>query len=287
MKNGKMKLFKDMKNIWILGLCVCAFIACSPTSHTTTAQTGVWVSDDAELLLTDSMMLYFERQPDSTVLGVVKLSDLAEDYALFKRDTVLRSPIPAGFQVGKAVGNEITVNGKTLVKAEEVKSCAPYDMPPVTDMSTIADRLTEWNCGVSAGFDVETGSVMVEANTPNNMFIYYIMNGMYYLRAARIVNTSKGTLFFQNIRVMKNPNTGENTVYFASNNKDVVLGSLEVDMAAFKPDACYFSPDGGVYWSYVSHTADQIVLNGCGETYYVNRRTADKSTLYEWIKPRE
>lgn len=285
MKNEKTKLFEDMKKLLVLGLCVCAFIACNRTSQTTAvSRTGVWVSADAELLFTDSMMLYFERQPDSTVLGVVKLGDLVEDYALFKLDTVLRGPIPDGFQVGEAIGNEITVNGKTLVKVEEVKSCAPYDMSPATDASTIADRLTEWRCGVSAGFDVETGSIMVEANTPGNMFIYYIMNGMYYLRAARIANTAKGTLFFQNIRVMKNPNTGENTVYFASNNKDIVLGDLDVDMGAFKPDACYFSPDGGVYWSYVSHTPDQIVLNGCGETYYVNRQTVDKNTLYEWIK---
>ncbi|WP_303209142.1 hypothetical protein [Bacteroides oleiciplenus] len=277
-----------MTKLLILGLCMCAFIACNRTSPAApSAQTGVWVSDDAELLLTDSVMLYFERQPDSTVLGVVKLGDLVEDYALFRRDTVLRSSIPDGFQVGKAVGNEITVNGKTLVKAEEVKSCAPYDMPPATDASTIADRLTEWRCGVGAGFDAETGSIMVEANTSNNMFIYCIMNGMYYLRAARIANTPKGTLFFQNIRVMKNPNTGENTVYFAPDNKEVVLGNLDVDMGAFKPDACYFSPDGGVYWSYVSHTADQIVLNGCGETYYVNRQTVDKKALYEWIKPQK
>lgn len=275
-----------MNRLLILGLCACMFIACSQTSHTIPAsQTGVWVSDDAELLLTDSVMLYFERQPDSTVLGVVKLGDLAEDYALFRRDTVLRSPIPSEFQIGEATGNTITVNGKSLTKAEEITGCAPYDMPPLTDASAIADRLTEWRCGVVAGFDTETNSISVEVNTPDNMFIYYIVNGMFYLRAARIANTSKGTLFFQNIRVMKNPNTGENSVHFASDNKNVVLGNLDVDMGAFKADACNFSSDGGIYWSYVSHTENRIVLNGCGETYYVDRQTVDGNTLYEWIKP--
>ena len=63
-----------MKKLLVLGLCVSMFLACNHTSHTTTrSQTGVWVSNDAELLLTDSVMLYFERQPDSTVLGVVKV----------------------------------------------------------------------------------------------------------------------------------------------------------------------------------------------------------------------
>ena len=275
-----------MKKLLILGLCVGIFLACNRTSHTTILpQTGVWVSDDAELLLTDSVMLYFEKQSDSTVLGVVRVKDLAEDYALFKRDTVFRSSIPADFQVGEITGNTITVNGKSLTKAEEVTTCAPYDMSSLTDMSSIADRLTEWRCGVSVGFDAETNNIYVEANTSENMFIYCIMNGMYYVRAARIANTSKGTLFFQNIRVMKNSNTGENTIFSAPDNKDIVLGDLEVNMSAFKADGCYFSSDGGIYWSYVSHTADQIVLNGCGETYYVNRQTTDKNQLYEWIKP--
>lgn len=275
-----------MKKLLALGLCVSMFLACNHTSHTTTrSQTGVWVSNDAELLLTDSVMLYFERQPDSTVLGVVKVKGLAEDYAFFKRDTVLRSPIPAEFQVGEATGNTIIVNGKSLTKAEEVTTCPPYDMSSLTDVSSVADCLTEWRCGVTAGFDVETNSILVEANTSENMFIYYIVNGMYYVRAARIANTPKGTLFFQNIRVMKNPNTGENTIHFVPDNKDVVLGDLEVDMGAFKADGCNFSPDGSIYWSYVSHTADQIVLNGCDETYYVNRQTIDKNQLYEWIRP--
>ena len=121
-----------MKKLLVLGLCVSMFLACNHTSHTTTrSQTGVWVSNDAELLLTDSVMLYFERQPDSTVLGVVKVKGLAEDYAFFKRDTVLRSPIPAEFQVGEATGNTIIVNGKSLTKAEEVTTCPPirYAVP--------------------------------------------------------------------------------------------------------------------------------------------------------------
>lgn len=152
------------------------------------------------------------------------------------------------------------------------------------DSSSIADRLTEWRMGVTVGYDKESKDIVVEANTPSNMFIYYILNGMYYLRAARIKNVNEGTLFYQNIRVMKNPNTMENTLYFSLDNKEEVLNDLKINMDGFNPDACYFDPNGGIYWSYVSHTPDQIILNGCsGDTYYINRRVADDENVFEWI----
>lgn len=271
-----------MKKILALLLFALCISACN---RVTSIQTGVWVSDNAELLMTDSLTLYFEKQSDSSVVAIVKVKNHAEEYAVFSLDTVVRSAIPDSFKIEQTDGNEISVNGNTLVKVEDVETCSPYDMPAAIDSSSIADRLTEWRLGINFGFDEESGDIIVEANTNENMFIYYIHNGMYYLRAAKIANVNKGTLFFQNIRLMKNPNTKENTMYFAKNNRDILLNELKVDMEAFNPDNCYFSPDGGIYWSYVSHTPDQIVLNGCGEIYQVNRQLAADDGLFEWIKP--
>lgn len=247
-------------------------------------KTGVWVSDDAELLLTDSVMLYFEKQPGGSILAMVRLGSVAEDCGVFSPDTVVRGKIPAGFHIGEPDAEGITVNGKRLVKAEDVETCPPYDMQPATDPASVGDRLTEWRLGVTGGFDPETGDIVVEANTRGNMFIYHILHGMYYVRAAKAANTDKGTLFHQNIRVMKNPNTGENSLYFAEGNRDFVLHELEVDPTAFDPNACHFSPDGGIYWSYISHTPDRILLNGCGETYQVDRQLKKNDNLYEWIR---
>ncbi|MDO4164454.1 MAG: hypothetical protein Q4D56_08735 [Bacteroides sp.] len=230
-------------------------------------------------------MLYFERLSDSSAMAMVRVADWTEDCTIFSRDTIVRTAIPADFKIGKATDNEITVNGKTLLKAEAIKTCEPYDMTPATTPTTIGKRLTEWRLGVKFVFDARSGDIALEANTRENMFIYYILNGMYYLRAAKVANTDKGTLFFQNIRLMKNPNTRENTVYFAPNNSDIVLRELEVDMGAFDPNTCHFSPDGGIYWSYVSHTPDEIILNGCGEVYHIIRQTAAADNLYEWISP--
>lgn len=94
---------------------------------------------------------------------------------------------------------------------------------------------------------------------------------MIYIRAAATANNNNGTLFFQNIRMMRNDNTGEITSYIEPDNYNIAANNLNIDNSKFNPDACVFSPDGGIYWSFISFTPDQIQLNGCGETYYIKR----------------
>lgn len=266
----------------IIAICMCA---CKGDNGMIESQKGVWVSDKAELLLTDKIMMYFEKQSDDAVLVMIKVDSIAEDCALFSKDTIIRQSIPEKFSVNFSSSNEIMINGHKMVKAESIEMCEPYDMTAANDSNTIADRLTEWRLGATVGVDKKTKDIVVEVNTPKNMFIYHILNGMYYLRAARIENVNEGTLFYQNIRLMKNPNTQERTVYFSANNQKEVLGNLEINMDGFKPDACYFDPNGGIYWSYTSHTPDQIILNGCaGDTYYINRKMSDNKNMFEWIK---
>ena len=266
----------------IIAICMCA---CKGDNGMIESQKGVWVSDKAELLLTDKIMMYFEKQSDDAVLVMIKVDSIAEDCALFSKDTIIRQSIPEKFSVNFSSSNEIMINGHKMVKAESIEMCEPYDMTAANDSNTIADRLTEWRLGATVGVDKKTKDIVAEVNTPKNMFIYHILNGMYYLRAARIENVNEGTLFYQNIRLMKNPNTQERTVYFSANNQKEVLGNLEINMDGFKPDACYFDPNGGIYWSYTSHTPDQIILNGCaGDTYYINRKMSDNKNMFEWIK---
>lgn len=277
-----------MKN---LGRCLYALLvaicmlACKDNNTANECQTGVWVSDKAELLLTDKIVMYFEKQSDDAVMAMIKVDSIAEDCILFNKDTIIRQSIPENFAIKHISSNEIMANGQKMVKAETVEMCEPYDMIAATDSNVLADRLTEWRLGATVGFNKETKEIAVEVNTPKNMFIYYIAGGMYYLRAARIENVNEGTLFYQNIRLMKNPNTQELTVYFSRNNQSEVMGELEINIDGFKPEACYFDPNGGIYWSYTSHTPDQIILNGCaGDTYYINRRKADDKNMFEWIK---
>ncbi|BFK43722.1 MULTISPECIES: hypothetical protein [Alistipes] len=248
-------------------------------------QTGVWVSDKAELLLTDKIMMYFEKQSDDAVLVMLKVDSITEDCTLFSKDTIIRQSIPEDFAMKHISSNEIIVNGQKMVKAETIEMCEPYDMTAANDSNALADRLTEWRLGAWVKVDKTTNDIDAAVNTPRNMFVYNIENGMYYLRAARIENVNEGTLFYQNIRLMKNPNTKERTVYFSPNNQNEVLGALEINLDGFKPGTCYFDPNGGIYWSYMSHTPDQIILNGCGgDTYYINRKLAGDKNMFEWIK---
>ena len=70
---------------------------------------------------------------------------------------------------------------------------------------------------------------------------------------------------------MRNSNTGEITSYIEPDNYNIAANDLMIDNSKFNPNACVFNPDGGIYWSLISFTADQIQINGCGETYYINR----------------
>lgn len=114
------------------------------------------------------------------------------------------------------------------------------------------------------------------------MFIYMVNQSMVYIRAAAARNNNHGTLFFQNIRMMKNHNTGEYTMYIEPNNLKRSLDDLEIDNTKFQPNSCTFNPDGGIYWSLISFEPDTILINGCGETYKVERPKLGSNL--EWIE---
>lgn len=115
------------------------------------------------------------------------------------------------------------------------------------------------------------------------MFVYMINPAMTYIRAAATRNNNNGTLFFQNIRMMQNRNTGELTSHIMPGNLAITQNDLTIDDSKFQPDKCTFMPDGGIYWSLISFTPDEILINGCGETYRVSR-AASPQTKDEYFK---
>lgn len=109
----------------IIAICTCA---CESNNDVIEHQTGVWVSDKAELLLTDKIMMYFEKQSDDAVLVMLKVDSITEDCTLFSKDTIIRQSIPEDFAMKHISSNEIIVNGQKMVKAETIEMCEPYDM---------------------------------------------------------------------------------------------------------------------------------------------------------------
>lgn len=240
---------------------------------------GVWASDSAEAVITDSVCIFFEKKGSLMQAYIAIPSRDITRQTIFNDSTVTTTNIsPLDISIDS---NRLSIGNHTLSKVEEIETCTPYDMPSATSKFNIGDRLQEWRLGVH--YEHDSNSVYCEINTNRHLFVYMVLPNMTYIRAAATRNNNNGTLFFQNIRMMKNKNTGEYTASIMQDNLAKAMHDLEIDNSKFKADACTFCPDGGIYWSFISYTPDRILLNGCGETYQIYRRTKG-AKLEEWIK---
>lgn len=243
---------------------------------------GVWANKNGEAVITDSVMLCFKQDVASgkgtavlysPAFGLYKLTDFTSDGVFF-------GEVPA-YRLALTDNGCLTINNDTLSKVEDFETVKPYDMPLVDDRSKVGERLQEWQLGVTVVNS--PGILMVTVGTNKNSFMYCINNGMVYLRAATLLHCNEGSLFVQNIRMMKNPNTGEFTNEFFADQLGFLRKLPVIDCSNFQPDRCFFGENSEIYWSYISHTPESIQLNGCGETYNYGRRMKD-SALAEWIK---
>lgn len=241
---------------------------------------GVWASDNAEAVITDSVCIYF-AQKDSTMKATLEIPS-ANVYhrTVFQKDGTVSSNKTTALDI-KVVNGGIEIDGNQLTKVEEIEIVEPYEMTSCNYKLDVKKCLQEWRLGSKYG--VQGDMPYCEINTNRHMFVYLVNPSMVYIRAAATRNNNAGTLFFQNIRMMKNNNTGEYTMYIEPNNLSFVKNDLEIDNSKFNPTACTFSPDGGIYWSLISYTHNLILLNGCGETYQVGRPLKD-TAINEWIK---
>ncbi len=250
-------------------------------SVTLPAVKGVWANDNAEAVITDEVCIFYAKV-DSTMLAILEVPSLSLSHkTVFEKDgsvTSSRILTPLDLEVENV---NLVICGEKMRKVEEIEIVAPYDMAECKDKSDVGKCLQEWRLGVK--FELQDGEPFCEINTNRHLFIYMVVPSMVYIRAAATRNNNEGTLFFQNIRMMKNNNTGEYTMNIMPNNFKIANNDLEIDNSKFNPTACFFSQDGGIYWSLISFTPDLITLNGCGETYQVPRPAKDDN-IEEWIK---
>lgn len=241
---------------------------------------GVWSNDRAEAVLTDSIcILYY--QSDSTMQAILAVPSAGiSSKTIFKKDgTVTTSSDAAPLQISAADGL-LSINGHALKKVEDIKIVQPYEKEQCKSKFNVGKCLQEWRLG--AGYGLSDDMTYCEVNTNRHMFVYMVSPAMVYIRAAATRNNNNGTLFFQNIRMMKNQNTNEYTMQIEPDNFNITRNDLEIDNSKFQPNTCTFNPDGGIYWSLISFEPDLILLNGCGETYEVKRPALESD--YEWIE---
>lgn len=244
---------------------------------------GVWANRNTEVVITDSVMMFFSRN-DSAKTGFATLCVPSRGISItttFRPDTIIFSETPKPDMALRPDG-KLSINGEYLQKTETLRATEPYDMPQACSNDSIGERLQEWQLGTNISKDGD--NIMVTVGTNKNSFMYCIYNGMIYLRAAALLQCDKGSLFIQNIRMMKNQNTKEFTNYHFTDNLDFLTNLPPIDVSMFRSDRCIFGENSQIYWSYISHTPDKIQINGCGETYIIERQTKQKSELSEWFE---
>ncbi len=241
---------------------------------------GVWANATSELVQTDSVLIYFTRNDDLSTKSATLIipSRKVNRTTIFTPDTIL---IKDGEPLRIDINNEsIVVNGEPMYLVEQIKTVKPYKQLEANFLNT-AECLQQWQLGTKMEFDEEGKYCQIMIDTNNNSFMYTLLPQMAYIRAASLRHTDKGSVFLQNIRMMKNLNTGEYTHYSAPDNYKLLQNLPDIDPSKFAPNKCTFAAEG-IYWSFVSSEPNKIVLNGCGEEYTYGPNT-DKIEWFEFV----
>jgi hypothetical protein len=266
-----------MKKILIITLML--VLCCSARATTNlSALTGVWSADNAEAVITDSICIFY-CQKDSVMKAFLEIPTAGiSSKTIFMQDgSVITTSDNAPLEITNT-SSGITISGIPLKKVEDINPVKPYELPQCNSKFDVGKCLQIWRLG--AGYGKSEEMIYCEVNTNRHMFVYMVSPSMTYIRAAATRNNNLGTLFFQNIRMMKNNNTNEFTMYFQPNNYTFTLNDLYIDNTKFQPNSCTFDTNGGIYWSVISSEPNLILLNGCGETYQVKRHEIESDMEY-------
>ena len=289
-----------MKKIVLLTVLTCSvLLLCSCNSKRLTDDLshyhGVWANTDCELVQTDKYTLFFERN-NGKISVTLRQNERSGDiiYSVFFTGFVFDMQTKEYERIVPTIDNaklpiddyfnlkdgQLIVQKQTLQLIEKLDICPPYEMPFADNMN-IGKCLQNWQLGVFA-HNTDPESPHIEIGTNRHSYIFTMMPNMLYCRAARIRHNNHGSVFAQNIRLMINDNTGEKTAEMDNNNIKIAATDVEINNSLFKPDVCAFEK-GGIYWSFISCTPNEIKLNGCGEVYTYGRPNIENETVTEWF----
>lgn len=267
-----------MKRFFLL-LMIAAFTMSAFGASRLSSFRGVWANDKAEAVITDSVCIFFEKKGNVMEATIETPDDGYVHKTLFSPEGSVTFPSDVKpLDIVRSDG-KLTINGQQMELVEAFKTSKPYNMSQCMKKTDVGKCLQQWRLGTK--MKKSGDQVFCEINTNRHMLVYMVAPSTVYIRAAATRNNDNGTLFAQNIRMMKNNNTGEYTMHIYDDNLAKARDNLQIDNTKFTPDACNFT-DEGIYWSLISFSPDMILINGCGETYQVPRpeKTSD---LIEWI----
>lgn len=152
---------------------------------------------------------------------------------------------------------------------------------------TVGECLVKWCLGTTYDENDVDQTFALEIFTNKHSYIYSFMKweGMQilYCRAARIKTNNNGSVFAQNVRMMKNDN--EFSANFPPNNFEISNQDIKINNDLFNPKSCVFI-DGGneIYWSLKNISDNLIILNGCGGEEYKYSRPIKENEDNEYFK---
>jgi len=216
-----------------------------------------------------------ECMVEDTPRNLVVMSRGKAVEALSKDDNELRLAVP---------GNR----WQNLDLIEKIGIAERYDMK-TANADNVGICLQEWGLGSGYVADEQGHVRVITIDTNRHAYIFNLMEwkgtGITYCRAGRIRYDNNGTVFAQNIRLMKNPD--ELTSFMADDNREAAREKIVINDALFNPDACTFARNG-IYWSVKSVSAEQITLHGCGgEEYTYDRSQKYSANMLEWFEYRD
>ena len=291
----KKKVFITVLTIGVLFFCACSQ---KKLTKDLSPYYGVWANADCELVQTQKYTLFFERN-NGKISVTLRQNEQSGDtiYTKFFVGFIFDVQTKEYERIVPSTDNEkILIDDyfnlkdeqlkvlkasqiQTLQLIEKLEVCSPYEMP-FADSTNIGKCLQNWQLGVfEHNLDLE--KLWFEIGTNRHVYIVSVSNGMPYCRAARIRHNNHGSVFAQNIRLMINAN--EKTVVMPKNNLEISTADVEIDNSLFKPNVCSFEK-GGIYWSFISSSQNEIKVNGCGQVYTFSRPNIDNAKIAEWFE---
>lgn len=270
---------------------------------------GVWANETTEYIRTKSFSILFEKV-ENEIFSVLKTMEVINDtlyyqtlsivrfkcetkeveHEIFPQNTIVAFPLnnrPVNNIESLKSSNILrlkTLNGvQELERNEKIEIVQPYNMTKAL-RDNIGLCLQEWNLGSKGFINMNSKQISIQINTNYHSYSFSVLPQFIYCRAAKIKSNNNGTLFAQNIRLMKKPK--EFTCQMNENNLNVINTELEIDNSLFNPNVCVFA-ENGIYWSLIDSSKDTIKVNGCGEEYLYTRPQIENNKLFEFIKLKE
>jgi len=177
-------------------------------------------------------------------------------------------------------------NNLKFVQIEKI-TVTDFKIAEKASENTIGKCLIEWSLGSGFIEDDEYQTFTAEIHTNKHSYIFsqnkWKGDKFLYCRAAKIKSNNSGSVFSQNIRLMKNSN--EFTAKMVEDNLLISKQDILIQNDLFNPKSCVFVNDGKeIYWSLKDFSENEIILNGCAGEEYKHLRPKTKDKNFEYFK---